>query len=897
MLFISSGCGDGNVDAIAESEAESESESETEADFLCPASNGASDVSARLKPNEVRAGRITDPEALVGGDSADGQVGDFKIYNAVAQFVVQSERIGDNYIPYGGSVIDADFVREADEPGEDGIDEYVTTFVMNPFAANTVCVLQDGSDGKSAIVRAVGADAQLPLVGALFTPPSPYGLTIANDYILAPDSATLEVVTHVLATDGDVGIPAGDFILLSDDGVDPYRLGPGFDRNGIAKQLFMVGVAGEDHHFAYGFFADEPTDQDQIVTPALMGLGSSDMALFYPVRTLSFPAGEEVTWRRFLALGRDLDELNRARYPLQGITDLGTVSGTVTAGGKPVAGARVHCVEQAAGYQSFVRTNDLGTYETLLPAGEYTVTVTGSDIGQDVEISTRANPKEAFAHGYAKSAGKPATVVKGNDVEVNFDLSPPSHIAITLEDAEGNLLPGKLTLLFAYDDDEDPTAPDPTLGERNPYAFAAHQFWTIDGTVTADIEPGTYTFVASYGFERELASAGPLALKSGETTALTLILNDVVDSTGYLQGDHHMHGGPSIHGEATKEMRVMTNIAEGLDYFIASDHDRVIDYRPTMAALDVEGVLAVVQSNEISTFTSGHFNPYPLTLTPDEPNGGATEWWLGLSPQEMFDSAFDHGATILQINHGWNESDRAKGYFSATDYDAATGESPDPVFTFDFHAMETKNGKGAVNEGLFDVYLGLLNHGARVAPTGVSDSHHRIPEAGSVRTYTRLDATGPAEFDVQDFASAILSAHTVVSGGPFIRLEAEGEGGPGDTVMVSDGDVTLDIQVAAPSWIPIERIRIYQGQVAAPGESAALGDALVVMEWDSVENDIPDVPYPAPMWLDEQVELPVTEDTWFLVRVDGTSDLTPVYAGALPFAHTAAVFVEVPSSD
>src|SRR6188472_708988 len=60
----------------------------------CPDSSGNAALAEALAAGEVRAGRIDRPDALLGGISADGRVGDFKLYNSEVAFVVQSERIG-----------------------------------------------------------------------------------------------------------------------------------------------------------------------------------------------------------------------------------------------------------------------------------------------------------------------------------------------------------------------------------------------------------------------------------------------------------------------------------------------------------------------------------------------------------------------------------------------------------------------------------------------------------------------------------------------------------------------------------------------------------------------------------------------------------------------------------
>ena len=55
-----------------------------------PASPPPLDLTEVLGPGQVRAGEVVDGQALFGGTSAEGQVGDVKIYNSRVQFVVQA---------------------------------------------------------------------------------------------------------------------------------------------------------------------------------------------------------------------------------------------------------------------------------------------------------------------------------------------------------------------------------------------------------------------------------------------------------------------------------------------------------------------------------------------------------------------------------------------------------------------------------------------------------------------------------------------------------------------------------------------------------------------------------------------------------------------------------------
>ena len=148
------------------------------------------DLTERLSSGQVRAGRITDEQSLFGGIAAEGQVGDFKIYNDRVAFIIQSRRQGSYMSTYGGNVIDADIVRD-DGIGRDLVVEWAPNLGFGRFVDPTsVRVADDGRDG-TACVRVVGDEAAFQyLSGGFEIPHVDLGLRVVTDYILQPVSYT-----------------------------------------------------------------------------------------------------------------------------------------------------------------------------------------------------------------------------------------------------------------------------------------------------------------------------------------------------------------------------------------------------------------------------------------------------------------------------------------------------------------------------------------------------------------------------------------------------------------------------------------------------------------------------------------------------------------------------------
>ena len=121
----------------------------------------------------------------------------------------------------------------------------------------------------------------------------------------------------------------------------------------------------------------------------------------------------------------------------------------------------------------------------------------------------------------------------------------------------------------------------------------------------------------------------------------------------------------------------------------------------------------------------------------------------------------------------------------------------------------------------------------------------------------------------------------MASTGPFIELSDAAGRGPGDTTSVAaDGSIALTLRVWAPSWMPIDEVRLLAG-----GRS---------IEQHEVAAEPAAQPDPArAVWFERSVTLQPTTDAWYAVEASGSTDLEPVYPGSRPWALTAPLFVDV----
>jgi hypothetical protein len=841
---------------------------------------------------EARAGVIMAGQdaALIGGTSAEGRTGagDVALYNCKVRFVVQGAHDGDGYLLSPGSLIDADVVRPAGEPGWDPIDEFDTMFgPYTTFAATEVGVVADGSDGGPAIVRAIGTDAPLEFIsGAVGIAGMQQNLLIIQDYVLEPDASVMRIDTRFVAV-GPHSVPLqlGDFVLYSDDGYDPFAApGPGFDRAGQSGLLEIAGTCGEHNEMCVGSFGDETFDF--LVGSFLSGLGANnDISIFpYFIETVSIGSYSEHTTTRYVAVGADLDDVTRAYFATRGTATV-EVSGTVTETGTaaPVGGARVHLVSTAGGgrsYTTFAVSAADGTWDAAVPAGDYDVIVTGSGIGQDVDVPGAAPWPFPYADGRGRGETL-AVTIDGAQGPVDLTIGPAATVNLTLTDGNGGLTGGKVIFGWpASAGGGDPEPNDPMLDERNAYGFARKVAWTADGTMTVALEPGTYDVTAAHGFNAEIDARTDVVVDPASGPLdLTFDLPVVVDHDGYYAADNHEHAAPSIHGECTVEERPVVNIAEGLDFFVSADHDIVIDYQPVIERLGLGDLQHNIPGEEVSPLW-GHFIPYPVTPDDTLPNHGAIPWWqgMGFTLQEIVSwSSTVLKAGLVQINHGRSSG---AGYFTTADFDPVTGSVGVPGSWDDtLEVMEIVNGKGSgERESLLIDWYALLNMGKTMAGTGVSDSHHRLGgEPGYGRTYYYLPgaATIP-DIDADMVAGASLGGRLIVSGGPFISVTLLGETVGGTAVPGGAGPYDLLIEVRAPQWMADVMTSV---EVIANG----LVEQSFVLDPMSATS---------PVVFSTVLPVDPSVDTWYIVRTDGGS-LFPVVPGAEAFAVTNPIYLDL----
>ena len=813
-------------------------------------------LNVALAPGETRAGVVSTSDALFAGISAEGSIGDLKIYNSRVRFIVQNVREGSYYLHQAGSVIDADIVRPAAQPGRDMVDEWPAMAGIGRLLQPTrVWVQSDGSDGDAVIV-AEGWESPLDLFNGVLEGDiiENLNLKIRTEYRLPADSWFLQVTTTVTATDGDAIFQPGDAIMGAQESVSTWSPGVGF--KAINSDLTgWRGYIGKRNELAFGLFR-EP---DQVSSPGGLKAFSSLIAIIGAFgETITLLDGDEFGWTRNYGVGPDPATLTDA-WLARSSAPTDTVAGVVTADDGPVAGARVTIsIDDAPWTLAF--TDEFGAFSAEVPAGSNTSVLahargTGlffdgpAGAGQYSLYSDVAPTKRVLASLENGAPGIP--MASGRGVAQAADplhLGVPGAISITVDDG----LPFAARLQATV-----PELPvdEAQVGTREINYPAAG--WSRDGTLQLLAEPGTYELIVHRG-ARYTAHSEPVVIEEGQQLEVSAILARGFEHPGYLFGDPHSHSGPSPDSYIPMAERLLETAADGVQLHFATDHDHISDFRPLISPLGLQGILNTVVATEVSPVARGHLNCYPLQQRSLTQNNGAFAWWRERvqTTSEEFDLLRDRyggpleqdGGFILSMNHPiWvGVADLANwepGIIGEQDY-----------WADDFDAMEVNN--GGSYETYLPLYLDLIARGHYITPVGVTDSHSYFGGGPGLNgTYIGMGIDDPAEYTDDLLRRAYLERNTIVSRGLFLQMSIA----PGSVLV---GDQTLDVE-ALGSWANADRLLVYTN------------DQLTQI-----------LPGPA-----HSIVLSPNSDASYVIVAEGDTAMSPVYTST-PWAMSSAIFID-----
>jgi hypothetical protein len=837
---------------------------------------------------------------LFGGIAAEARAGDFVLYNSRVRFVIQAPREGHGYVATSGGIIDVDLVRPEGAVGRDTVDDIFTALGLGRLVdAETVEVIHDGSDGGTALVRAVGRDVNWTFIQGAVEAAEPIiedlGLEIITDYELEPDSWTLKMTT----TFHNAGFTESRFNVLdgfmaADEVLLAWAANEGIDSG--ADEFDAVGAVGTGIEATLSIWRMEGP---------LRSLGIDALASSAGLNLVShgwetLPVGETRTVVRYWSVAPDPITAEVERWTLQGVT-LGTVTGTVTDAhdGSPVAGARVHFVAADDRVAGYVLAGEDGSWTAQVPLGDYSVVVEAQGRREVVDVPLGAARMSPFAapsvarevldalasgvaaeratpRGRAVPSGVPVTV-SATEQALDLTLPAASALRITIVDDAGAQLPAVIEI-FRADGEPHPIADDVMpIASRlglDTDARRAARVWTGDGDVEVALPPGTYVFDVHHSWRHGRKLGVEAVLIAGTTTEVVVELPEIVPRDGRLSMDSHLHAAPSNDASIPMEDRLIQCAALGVDLPVTTDHDRISDYRPIATALDLDGRMTVIPGVEVSPVLRGHVNVFPAPLL-DLPNGGAEPWWETPETTDALYARIRSRAgedAVIQANHPRN------GLFDFGNWNADLMAPMRPDFwTWEFEAFELVNGKRLSSlDAVREDWFSFLDLGRIRTPMGVSDSHGLGSPCGYGRTDLLVGVDSPVGVDQAIVRDAVRAGTSIVAVGLTASVTLTMQGGdrilPGATTEGTEGEFAIEVR--SPDWIVPDTLRIWRNGV--------------IVEERDIEGPAVDG-----VWLDERVAVEADTDSWFVVEILGDTPMGSYFGGALPYAAANAFFVDV----
>jgi hypothetical protein len=554
-------------------------------------------------------------------------------------------------------------------------------------------------------------------------------------------------------------------------------------------------------------------------------------------------------------------EALRVRSQVHGDPAAVTVTGRVVAGGTPVDGQSGRAASLLFYEPAFGPDPDDPTRST-----PWSEAVPGSDGTFSVTLPpNRSYRVQPYAFGVPAAAASSFVVTGAGAGPLSIGdltITASAQLTVNVDSAPGVPATYAEVVLIPVEDPATSGAPipslyslfpgcSPMLGPPDGGSPACNRALTIKGVVDKmAVPPGQYFVYATRGPFASLDRA-QVTLAPGGSAQVSLLVQSLANAllpSGVLSGDFHVHGGASFDSAIPDLDRVVSFLATGVDVIIATDHNVVVNYATTLAALDAESALAVIPGLEQtpnilwydvpgSQFpkTLGHFNFWPLTPDLMATRNGAP-WPELREPGQVMDDMdqvfADPSTGVRQLNHPYllAKLGRDQGYPRAIGYDPTQPIAPGASFAadallrrpggdghhanLDWDVQEVMTGASRAEWLRYRaLWFSMLSQGYLRAGAANSDTHTLSVERIGYPRNLVWGGHQKANLDIDGFDADVRAGHMEGTNGPIIDVTIDDGLGntqrPGLTPFAISASATMTISVTAAPWIPVTEVRVF----------------------------------------------------------------------------------------
>ncbi len=513
------------------------------------------------------------------------------------------------------------------------------------------------------------------------------------------------------------------------------------------------------------------------------------------------------------------------------------------------------------------RLVDVSSFSFNVPAGQYQLRVFGHDI-DDYLITTYTETDEGDpdVEGDETSTQLPLSVEQGKNLAtgtIELMTDPVSSVQALVKDADGNISRGRAAIFPT--DGGNPVM----LGDReNGESGVLNNAMLYHGDRNVLLPVGDYRMVMSNGplyeavevtvsivQEEDEESGNTNVVVTPETVEATLTRQ--VDPGAYRSFDPVVRTYGSYNCSVTSTDRVIAALCENLDVMMVSDintnRDPETDLlsilesryeRESGNGISIDrNLLHILNGTTIKTLSPkaelargfGEFVVFPM-----EHEVGVKGFGAGETGDRRFATVLDNIRNRQQDITKYAMLRRPRGTYALPNgivdgLFTSLNEAVPVDFDNSYFSQVSELGTGTTNNAFelievlsgnhYDEYLATrmdwfhgLTEGVLKWAAGGSGFTWNAPQfVGSPRTWVY----SPEETFAEDtFLAAFAAGQSFISTGPILDVTV-GDNVPGATIAASGGQVTVNINIRAAEWIPVEELRIIVDGVVVHQESLA----------------------------------------------------------------------------